>query len=178
MSELNYARDIAIDESSLELEWLHHSALYMEYCRASALASKLAKEAAHHQKVTYADLLLKSSDALITLNQKVTEGTKDAWVLLHPDYARATQGRFDAEHNADQLQNAVYAFGHRKEALQELCALEARSYFSRPREPRNLTPEVKQAWLDAKNSTKEDLRDTVSTGVRERLNSRRSIPES
>jgi hypothetical protein len=173
---LDFEKDIAIDESALELEWIDHSALYMRYCQASAAANKLAKECYHVQKVTYARLALEATDALVALNQKVNDGTRDAWVLLHPDHAAATAARFKAEHDAEQIQNAVYAFGHRKGALQELCALDARAYFSRPREPRNLTAEVKEEWLAKKNAALDTAREATSSNVRERINSRRNNP--
>jgi hypothetical protein len=176
--KLDFINDIKIDEGALELEWLEHPRLYLEYCEASAEATRRAKEAYHAQKVKYAELMLMAADELTKLNQKVNDSTRDAWVLLHPEYDAATRARHQAEYEADQLQNAVYAFGHRKDALEHLCALDARGYYSRCREPRNLTPEVLKEWRDQKNVVAEKEIEGVRTGIRDNLNrTRRTLTE-
>lgn len=171
---LDFQRDVSIDKDALDLEWLSHPSIYIRYCEESAKASKVAKEAAQRVKTVYAELYALAAYDLAAKGEKVTESSRDSYALTHPNYKAAYQARIDAEYEAEMIQNAVYALGHKKDALQELVRLCLSGYFAGPREPRELSGTALDEWRARKSATAEEARATTSSNVRDRLNSRRS----
>lgn len=171
--DLDFERDVAIDETALEMEWLEHSKKYFSYCRASADANLASKQAYLAQKTKLAELLQIAEAACLRKGIKANVDNMNAWATSHPEYLDATEARNKAEYEAEMCAHAVSAMGHRKVALEELSGLDARSYFSRPIAPRNLTPEARQAWQEKKRLMTIEMKHDTSTSIRDRLNERR-----
>ena len=149
---MNYEKDIRIDDSSLDVEWLEQPALFMRYAKHSAEARRLLDEAKQKLDVTKAEV-----DKAVRENPeacgivKVTEGAVQSAILTNADYTEAYQEYLNAKYEADMASYAVQAFNQRKEALENLVRLHGQSYFAGPKIPRDLTweREEKQKRSDA-----------------------------
>jgi len=141
---MNYERDILIDETSLDIEWLEQSALFMKYAKHSAEALRDFDDVKQNLDVLKGEL-----DKSIRENpsnfgiEKVTEGAIQSAILTDKGYQAMYEELLNAKYENDMARNAVVAFNMRKDALENLVKLHGQSYFSGPKVPHNLT-ELKQ----------------------------------
>ena len=143
MKELNYEKDIHIDENQLDIEWLEQAGLMLKYCKHDAeMEQNLEIEK------TKLDLLKSELDSQIRKNPtdfgidtKITEAVILNAVIATEEYQEAYLTYLDAKYERDMGRNIVKAFSQRKDALENLVKLHGQSYFAGPRIPRNLTEE-------------------------------------
>ena len=142
---MDYEKDIKIDDSALDVEWLEQATLMMRYCQyAAKMRQRLdnAKEAL--------DLVRAEVDKEVRTNpekygiEKVTEAVVQNTILMQPEYRTASETLIQARYEADIAQNAVRAVDQRKDALENLVRLHGQQYFAGPRVPRDLTVEVQK----------------------------------
>lgn len=137
--ELNYSRDIEIDPEALDVEWLNQPNLFLAYSQKKAEADREAKLLHEEFKSIKAELRLQAAKlGAKGLGVKDTSDNLDAWVRNQEDYKEAKEKLIEAEYEADMLSAAVYAFNHRRSALENLAKLHGQQYFAGPTEPRNL----------------------------------------
>ena len=153
MKELNYEKDIFIDENQLDIEWLEQSSLMLKYCNhESQMEQNLDIEK------TKLDLLKSELDSQIRKNpsdfgvEKITETVVLNAVIATEEYQEAYLTYLDVKFERDVAKNAVKAFSQRKDALENLVKLHGQSYFAGPRIPRNISEErqMKQKSSDEK----------------------------
>ena len=137
---MNYEKDLFIDDSALDIEWLDQSMLFMKYAKNAAEVRKLFDETKQELDIVRAEI-----DKDIRENpdkyglEKVTEGAIQSALLTSKKFQIANQKVLDAKFEIDMASSAVQAFNMRKEALENLVKLNGQSYFSGPKVPRDLT---------------------------------------
>lgn len=163
---IDYERDIQIDETALDVEWLQQPHLMLRYSQHAVEMRKkldLAKEKL--------DLVRAELDSEIRKDPekfgiaKLTESAIQAAILQNPRYIEANRELIDAKYEADIARSAVEAFQQRKDALENLVRLFGMQYFAGPSVPRDLHEE----WEAFKQKRNKD----TNRKVAERLTRRR-----
>lgn len=160
---MNYERDMEIDESALDVEWLEQPNLVMRYSRNEAETERrkdLAKESL--------DLVRAKLDKDIRINPelfglgdlKITETVVSNAIISHEDYKEAYKEYLDANYEYTLAKNAMKAVVQRKDALENLVRLHGQNYFAGPKVPRDLTKERqnREITVEANNKKVKRLR--------------------
>jgi hypothetical protein len=152
---MNYERDMEIDPSALDVEWMEQPKLMMTYSKNAAEAKKHVDLASEHLKVIEAEL-----DKEIRTNPesfgigKVTETGIKSTLILQATYQEANRELIEAQYEYEMAKSATFAISARKEALENLVRLFALQYFAGPTLPRDLNKEwddhLKQQSSDSK----------------------------
>ena len=142
---MDYEKDIEIDGSALDIEWLNQASLFMKYARYSAEARRKVDEEKQALDIIRAgiDKQMRETPEKFGI-EKITEGAIAAAILTVRQYQTAYQKFLDAKYEADMASSAVQAMNTRKEALENLVRLAGQSYFAGPSIPRDLEWEREQ----------------------------------
>lgn len=141
MKDLDYKKDISIDEENLDTEWLRHSATYMQYLEYSVYCSNILEKKEEQLEVLAAEL-----DKEIRSNpgeKKLTENSIKNEILTNNNYKTLKEEIIQARYNYNIVKSAVNAFEHRKKALERLCDLWMFGYNSAPKQ------NIKDSILDS-----------------------------
>ena len=155
---MNYEKDIKIDETALDIEWLEQPALFMKYARHYADTMQDLDEAKEKVELVKAEL-----DSDIRLNPedyvlgKITDAAIANKILCQASFKKANKEWLTAKHENQVAKGAVDSFNQRKEALENLVKLHGQSYFAGPKVPRDI------AW------EKKEKEKKVDTGIGSRL---------
>lgn len=144
--ELDYERDLHIDESALDVEWLNQPMLIMKYSRELAAAEREVSRIKEKQSVIKAELDrdIRLSPEKFKIDSKLTEAVVMNTILLTEKHKKVTEELIEAQYESRMLKGAVEACQQRKDALQDLVKLHGQRYFAGPNMPRDITYEVKQ----------------------------------
>lgn len=164
-NKLNYDKDVMIEPDALDLEWLKQPKLYMKYAELSAEAEREVRRCKDELKLVDASVEL---DIRENGEGKVTDKRVAAEVEVHEEHIKAVHDLNEALYHAQICQAAVKAMDHKKTALENEVRLWAGSYFSGPKEPRDLKEEME---LDMKEMGRERGKDAVRRRARKRLDS-------
>ena len=140
--ENNYEKDISIDNTALDIEWLNQASLMMKYVKIAAQTRMEMTRAKENVDIVKAQL-----DTKIRANpelygaSKVTEPVVYNTILLQEEYTKANTRYLQASFEADMASGAVRAFDQKKSALENLVRLFNSSYFAGPSVPRDLNQE-------------------------------------
>lgn len=143
---MDYQKDIIIDETSLDVEWLEQPRLMLKYAQH---ASKMRMELDKTKQDL--DICKATCDKEIRSNpekfeiEKITETAIANAILIHPDYKKDYETYLTAKYECDMAQAAVNAFEQRKSALENLVRLFGQQYFAGPAMPRDIKWE-KEQW--------------------------------
>ena len=139
---MNYERDMAVDESALDVEWLRQPQLMLRYTRHTAEMKRQADQAKEAVDVEAADLdrRIRNKPRAFSLDKPTEAGVRNA-IVLQPAYQRATAAYIDAKYEYDMAMAAVRAMDQRKTALENLVRLHGMAYFAGPSVPRDLSKE-------------------------------------
>lgn len=155
MIELDYEKDISIDESALDLEWLRQPDLMWKYCKYSALAKKSLDEAKERLDFVRAKLEMEiRKDPGSFGVDRVTESAISSAIISHPDYERAQRKLIEARYEAEIASGAIRALEHKKSALENLVRLYAASYFAGPSVPRDIVSERRKREQDRREQNR------------------------
>ncbi len=137
---MDYEADLQIDPDQLDVEWLEQANRFMKYAEASADADAEVKRINEKIKNLQSELTLDAHQdpTIMGKDIKPTVANVEAYYREHDNYKKLKDQVIDAEHDADVLRNAVFAFHQRKAALEQLVTLHGQQYFAGPTEPRNL----------------------------------------
>lgn len=140
---MNYERDLEIDETALDVEWLEQPKLFMQYSTHLASMRRKADEEKQKLDVVRAEIDrdAREDPEKFQITGKLTEGAITSAVLTNSKYREAFQSYLNAKYEMDMAQGAVRAFEQRKEALENLVKLNGQEYFAGPRVPRDLHEE-------------------------------------
>ena len=140
MTELNYEKDLRIDEDSLDLELLNQASLFMKYAKHHAETRRTVDEEKQRLDIVRADIdkQIREHPEKFKI-EKVTEGAIQSAILTEDSYNIAYKKYLDAKYESDMASNAVQAFNQRKEALEGMIKLLAQSYFAGPSVPHDLS---------------------------------------
>lgn len=140
--EINYEKDVFIDENSLDVMWLEAADLMMRYTKNLAKAERdvdLIKEKLSLLRAEL-DKDIRSSPEAYDL-EKITESVVTNTIIVQEEYKELQQELIVAQFEAKVAKGAVDAMHHRKAALQDLVQLYISGYFAGPTMPRNLADE-------------------------------------
>lgn len=152
---LNYERDMEIDETGLDVEWLSQPRLTMKYAKHAAETKRLADMAKEKLEVIKStlDLAIRTDPAAYGVT-KITESAIQSVITLSPEYQKVNQDAIDARYEQDMARYATQAVNDRKDALENLVRLHGVQYFAGPRIPRDLDKEweakIKQDEINSK----------------------------
>lgn len=158
---MNYEKDIKIDESALDLEWLDQPQLFMKYASHSAEKSMeldLAKEALDLEKAEL-DRQIREDPERFGIPGKLTETIVTNTIITQPGYKKALKKVNEARFEYEISRAAVSAMHTKKDALENLVRLHGMQYFAGPRMPRDIKAEVERKEQQTK----------VDAGVGKRL---------
>lgn len=158
MEDLNYERDVFIDESALDVECLNQAPLMVRYSKQLAKANKEVSRLKEKVKVEQAKLskdIRTNPRKYDLLDIKITEDVVKGTITTHKVMQELNEELIEAEYEVDMVKGAVDAVKQRKDMLQELVKLHGQQYFAGPSMPRDLSHEVKQ------KITKSQSNDTI-----------------
>ena len=165
MEGLNYQRDAKIEHDALDLEWLKHPHLYVEYAIVAAKANDLARKKKNDLEIIDAKI---DKEVRESMEGKITENAVKAKVIEDERHLKALIEYNDSLYQAELCASAVKAMEQKKAALQALVQLLSASYFAGPKVPRNLKEEV---------NIEEQGIEKVKGEARERISRRRNKGE-
>jgi len=141
--ELDYKKDVTIDEGALDYELLIQADLRRKYgenlsemeSRRDRMQDKLDVCRAEIDR----DIRTSPEDYEITV--KLTETVIANTILLQNEYRETLELLRELEYEVKYTKHAVQSIEHKKSALEELVKLHGQSYFAGPRIPRDLSKE-------------------------------------
>lgn len=140
MAELNYEKDLRIDENSLDLELLDQASLFMKYAKHYANTQKELDSFKQELDIMRAELdksIREHPDKYKI--EKVTEGAIQSAILTDGGYIQANKNFLNVKYENDMAKNACQAVTMRKEMLEGMIKLLAQSYFAGPSVPHDLS---------------------------------------
>lgn len=142
MKELNYEKDISIDDSALDVEWLQQASLTLKYCQLEADARKAVDDTKAQLDIVEAELdkEIRNNPEKFDL-PKITESAIKSAILVNENYINAKDEYSQAQYELNMAQAAVRAIYAKKDALENLVRLHGQQYFAGPSVPRDLSKE-------------------------------------
>lgn len=147
---MDYKKDVSIDESALDIEWLEQPSLMMKYGIHRAdlqLAVERAKERIEIVKAEL-DKEIRADPDLFEI-PKVSESAITNTILLQSEYQEAKGTYLNLKHELDYAWAASNAIDSKKSALENLVKLHGQQYFAGPKMPRELRKEREIKQEDA-----------------------------
>lgn len=142
--EINFERDMRIDEQALDVEWLKQPELAHAYNEYYIQCSK-AVQIAHEELKTRRSELIRRANKYpkkCCRKDKPTAGDIEAYYRTHKDYKALKNKLIDLEHEMRMAELAKNEVNYtRKAALENLVTLLGQNYFAGPKAPRDLTGE-------------------------------------
>lgn len=142
---LDYERDMTIDESALDIEWLEQPNLALRYGRhVVGLRQRLAR-AAERVKTVRSELVDEANKDPrgTTGKDKPNAGDIEAYYRRHTRYQEAKDEEIELQAELDMAEIAREEIcWTRKKALENLVILHGQQYFAGPRVPRDLSKEL------------------------------------
>jgi len=147
---MDYEKDIKIDQTSLDVEWLQQASLTFKYTKhAAQMSLELAKEKERMNLIKAdLDLKIRKNPADYKVD-KVTNEVVTNIILTDKGFQEAQTKYLNSEYEYNISQGAVRALADKKSALENLVRLNGQSYFAGPSIPRDLTKE----WEAKENRT-------------------------
>ena len=139
---MDYKKDVMIDDSALDLEWIDQPSLMLKYARH---ASEMQKELDYAKEDL--DLAKSELDKAIRSNpdkyeiEKITETVVQNTIISQDRYIEANHKLIEAQFELNVAKGAARAIDTRKDALENLVRLHGQQYFAGPRVPRDLSHE-------------------------------------
>lgn len=139
--ELNYQKDVRIDESALDLEWLDQAELAVKYGIEWAALKKKVAILEEKVKVTRSQLINKAiEDPKTHLGlDKTTVQAIEAFYRTDKKHKKLKQKLIEAQEELDLAEIAKNEIAFtRKSALENMTKLYIADYFAGPNVPRDL----------------------------------------
>jgi len=155
--ELNYDRDMRIDEDALDIECLEHSSLVLKYARHYRNLTEEMKHAQESVKTTRSELInVVNQDPMGTTGKaKPNAGDIEAYYRRDPEYQRLKQAAIELESEAQFAEMAYKEFAYgRRASLEGLIKLHGQQYFAGPSIPRDLSTERRERQQKQETSNK------------------------
>jgi hypothetical protein len=150
--EINYEKDIWINDQELDIEWLEQPTKMFKYCSIAAQTRKELDQAKENVDVVKAglDQAIRNNPGNFGL-EKVTDKAIESVITTDKEYIKASNAYIQAKYENEMALAAVRACDQRKDALENLVRLHGQSYFAGPSETRDLKKERKRAVIIRKN---------------------------
>ena len=155
---MDYEKDMKIDETSLDVEWLDQPQLVMKYTRIQAEAHREEEEAKEKLDLVKAqldkDIRTDPEDFDLGDVPKITEAVVNGAILESDKYKDAFKEWIDAKFENTIAKGAVRAVDTRKASLENLVKLHGQQYFAGPSVPRDLSKEWEKKEKDRRANEK------------------------
>jgi len=141
---MNYERDMEIDETALDIEWLDQAELALKYGRIWASCKKTLARAEEKVKVIRAELIAEanSDPKHCCGKEKPNAADIEAYYRNSLLHKRAKEEWIQAQYELDMAEIAKNEVSFtRKASLENLVSLYISGYFAGPKMPRNLIKE-------------------------------------
>lgn len=139
--DLQYEKDIKIDESALDIEWLNQATLALQYGKHFANMKNKVRKLEERKKTVRSDLILDANEDPENTCGKSRPNANDieAYYRQHPKYIEVVEQLNEAKHELDYAEIAKNEISFtRKAALENLVQLHGLGYFAGPKIARNL----------------------------------------
>lgn len=148
---INYEKDIIIDETALDVEWLEQASLAIKYAKHYLKCKDIVAKAEVNLKTVKNELIAtayQDPNTCLGKGVKPTAITLEMFWSIHPDYIEAHEELLEAQHECDLAEIIKNEISFtRKAALENLVTLHGQNYFAGPTVPRNLHEQVEQRRL-------------------------------
>lgn len=178
---MDYEKDIEMDESQLDVEWLEQPGKFLRYSKDLVDAQynlDIAKE--NYELIrAKADGRIRDNPSAFNCpedkggNPKPTEGWIASTLLQEDDVKQAQMELNEARKEFGYLQAAVRAFDQRKVSLENLTRLVLADYFARPSEPRDLTAVMKERYGKEKEQARQESKQEAGVRAKRKLDKKR-----
>lgn len=146
--ELNYEKDMYIDESQLEQEWLNQAALAIKYGKYFAECKKVVTLAEEKVKLVRSELTSKIIADPRKYVKNLDPGKSPTGPVIeatyrnHKKHIKAKEAWAKAMYELDLAEIAYKEISFtRKTALENLVKLHGQNYFAGPKVPRDISAE-------------------------------------
>jgi hypothetical protein len=129
--ETIYEDDIRIDKHRLDREFVTHPKKHMKYASLAAQASAALARAEENVKIVRSEIITE----LLAKGTKPTGQVIEATYRTDERHKEAKDEWIRAQETAQLLNEAVIAFRHRKNSLENLAQLHISGYYSSPKAP-------------------------------------------
>ena len=141
---MNYEKDIRIDETALDVEWLEQASLALKYARHLSNLKADVRQLDELKKVTRSELILKVNKDPEKLIGKKSPNANDieAFYRSQSAYVEVVDELLAAQQELEYAELAYQEIAWtRKKALENLVVLHGQQYFAGPKMPRDLSQE-------------------------------------
>ena len=143
---MDFEKDLLIDETALDVEWLNQSALAAKWIKHWVYCKNVCTRAEERIKVVKAQLTklaYEGPDKYLGSGIKPTGATLEAFYRTNKKHIKAKNAWMDALHELEIAEIAKSQISYtRKTALENLVKLHGQQYFAGPSVPRNLEKEA------------------------------------
>ena len=154
----NYEKDIIIDESALDVEWLNQPRLAVKYGINWANKMQELQRAEEDIKLVRADIIKsvnEDPDAFLGEGVKPTGANIESIYRTHEDHIAAKERIISAQYEVNIAEIAKKEISTtRKAALQNLVELHNQQYFAGPSSPRDLSFESQEYERQKRSNNK------------------------
>lgn len=161
---LDYEKDIEIDETALDVEWLNQASLMLKYARNEAECEReldMAKEKLDLTK-SQIDFDIRMDPDKYGIEKKITESVVQNTIIQQKPYRDDYEDFLEVKNNYNIAKGVTRAINARKDALENLVRLHGQQYFAGPSVPRDLSKQRQER--DKK----------VNSRISEKINRRRT----
>ncbi len=160
---MGYEKDMRIDETSLDIEWLDQVELAMKYGKLYAQAEKELTASEEEVKVIRSELIKEANedpDKYLGEGIKPTGPNVEAYYRTHKRHKDIKKEIIELQFELNMTEVAKNEVSFtRKAALENLVTLHGQQYFAGPKVPRTITSERE----------KKEQQKKVDTGVGKKL---------
>jgi hypothetical protein len=142
--DINYERDLHIDDSALDVEWLEQAELVRRYAKYLSEKRKEVRALEEEKKTVRSELILRANKNPMKEIGKEKPNSNDieAYYRNHDEYKEIIEELLDAQYELDYAELAYEQINWtRKKALENLVELHGQMYFAGPKIPRDLKDE-------------------------------------
>ncbi len=140
--ELDYEKDMYIDETFLDVEWLEQSSLAGRYIKNAIHMRKLERRASEVVKTTRSELInnVNQDPQGTTGKSKPNSADIEAHYRRDEEYKKVKDKWIQAEYEASYAEMAQKEISYgRRTSLENLVTLHGDNYFAGPKVPHDLT---------------------------------------
>jgi len=144
---MDYDKDITIDDTALDVEWLDQPSLALKYARHLTQLNARVARLEEKKKTKQSELILKVNENPIELINKKTPNAADIEAYYRTDegYKEIIKELLLVQEEAAFAELAFQEIAWtRKKSLEYLVILHGQQYFAGPKVPRNLSKEWEQ----------------------------------
>jgi len=146
-SELDFNRDVEIDEHDIMRVNTDHPRLYKQWNDAYAESRQIKSRKKQRLSILKAQVALEiKNDPLRFGIDKATDKMVDICINNDGRIIKAERELIDAQYDEDVLSGAVEAFSHRKDSINNITKLVLNDWHSYPRDPAKVLDEIPEQY--------------------------------